>query len=113
MVIFESNNLLSNIQSDFRHNRTTTDLLVKLENFIREGFIRIEHVVSIFYDLEKAYDTTWIHSILKDLHKMGLRGRLPLFIKEFLNNPHFRVRIGTTLSDLFAQEEGVPQGSIL
>ena len=44
---------------------------------------------------------------------MGLRGRLPLFIKEFLNNRQFRVRIGTTLSDLFAQEEWVPQGSIL
>ena len=63
--------------------------------------------------LEKAYDTTWKHGILKDLHNMGLKGRLPLFVKEFLNNRHFRVRIGSTLSDLFFQEEGVPQGSIL
>ncbi len=109
----ESNNLLSSIQSGFRHNRTTTDHLIKLENFIREGFIRGEHVVSIFFDLEKAYDTTWKYGILKDLRNMGLRGRLPLFIKEFLNNRHFRVRIGGTLSDLFFQEEGVPQGSIL
>ena len=109
----ESNNLLTNIQSGFRHNRTTTDHLIKLENFIREGFIRNEHVVAIFFDLEKAYDTTWKHGILKDLHKMGLRGRLLHFISNFLQNRKFKVRIGNTLSEMFTQEEGVPQGSIL
>ena len=80
--ILESNNLLTNIQSGFRHNRTTTDYLIKLEHFIREGFIRNEHVVAIFFDLEKAYDTTWKHGTLKDLHKMGLRGRLPPFYQQ-------------------------------
>ena len=27
-------------------------------NYVREGFLNREHVVSIFFDLEKAYDTT-------------------------------------------------------
>ena len=26
--------------------------------FVREGFLKREHVVSVFFDLEKAYDTT-------------------------------------------------------
>ena len=43
---------------------------------------------------------------------MGLRGRLPHFISNFLQNRKFKVRIGNTLSELFTQE-GVPQGSIL
>ena len=50
---------------------------------------------------------------MKDLHNMGLRGRLPNFIKAFLTDKKFQVRIGTTLSDIQKQEEGVPQGSIL
>ena len=50
----ESNNLLTNIQSGFRHNRTTTDHVIKLENFIREGFIRNEHVVAIFFLFRKS-----------------------------------------------------------
>ena len=37
--------------------------------------------MSIFFDLEKVYDTTWKYDILKDLFDMGLRGNLPNFIK--------------------------------
>ena len=50
---------------------------------------------------------------MKDLHDNGLRGRLPNFISNFLSDRSFNVRIGSTLSDTFEQEQGVPQGSIL
>ena len=43
---------------------------------------------------------------------MGLKGRLPNFIKSFLSDRKFWVYIGTTLSDI-QNQEGVPQGSIL
>ena len=65
------------------------------------------------FDLEKAYDTTWKYGILQDLYNLGLRGRLPMFIKNFLFERTFRVRVGSTLSNSQHQEEGVPQGSIL
>jgi len=45
-----------------------------------------EHAVSIFFDLEKAYDTTWKYGILKDLFDMGLKGNLPNFISNFLSD---------------------------
>ena len=67
----------------------------------------------VFFDLEKAYDTTWRYGILKDLHDLGLKGRLPLFIQSFLEYRTMQVRVGSTLSDLYDQEQGVPQGSIL
>jgi len=38
---------------------------------------------------------------------------LPNFIKHFLDDRQFKVRLGSTLSDSFQQEMGVPQGSIL
>ena len=50
---------------------------------------------------------------MKDLHKLGLKGQLQLFIQNFLSDRTFNVRIGNTLSDIFKQEQGVPQGSIL
>ena len=40
----------------------------------------------VFFDLEKAYDTAWKYGILEDLHKMGFRGRLPVFVGNFLND---------------------------
>ena len=49
----------------------------------------------------------------ENLHDIGLRVRLPKFISNFLSDRSFNVRIGSTLSDIFNQEQGVPQGSIL
>ncbi len=109
----ENSVLISTSQSGFRKTRSTIDHLVKLETFVREGFIKGDHVVAIFFDLEKAYDTTWKYGIMNDLYEMGLRGRLPHFIENFLSNRNFKVRIGSTLSDTFDQDTGVPQGSIL
>ena len=89
------------------------DNLVTLETSIRDAFVGRKHLVSIFFDLEKAYDTTWKHGILLDLYKTGLRGRLPMFICDFLSDRYFKVRVGNTYSDPYSQEAGVPQGSIL
>ena len=109
----ESNNLITKLQSGFRAERSTNDNLVRLETFIRDAFIKREHVVAVFFDLEKAYDTTWRYGILKDLHNFGMKGRLPNFIKSFLEDRTIQVRVGSTLSDLYDQEQGVPQGAIL
>ena len=57
------------------------------------GFVKNQHTVGIFFDLEKAYDTTWKGGIIKDLHEMGLKGRLPLFIDNFLKRRKFKVRL--------------------
>ena len=109
----ERNKLITPTQSGFRKGRSTTDQLVRLESFVREAFIQKQHVTAIFFDLEKAYDTTWKYGILKDLHDAGLRGRLPLFIAGFLSDRKFQVRVGGCYSKLSDQEMGVPQGSIL
>ena len=108
----ESHNLLTNVQCAFRSRRCTVDHLVRFETFCREAFIHNHHLVSVFFDLEKAYDTTWKYGIMRDLHGFGLRGHLPIFIAHFLKDRSFKVRVGST-SDSHLQEMGVPQGSIL
>ena len=84
-----------------------------METFIRDAFVAKEHVVAVFFDLEKAYDTTWRYVILRDLHDLGIRGRLATFIESFLADRWIQVRVGSTLSEQFDQAQGVPQGSIL
>ena len=95
----------------FSKSKTTTDHLVRLETYIRQGFVKNQHTVEIFFDSEKANDTAWKDGIMKDLHEMGLKGRLPLFIDNFLKGRKFKVRLDSTHSSLNPQEEGVPQGS--
>ncbi|MCU7801126.1 MAG: hypothetical protein KZQ70_13560, partial [gamma proteobacterium symbiont of Lucinoma myriamae] len=109
----ELNNIITEFQSGFRKQRSTNDHLVRLETFIREAFIKKEHLVAVFFDMEKAYDTTWKYGIMNDIHEIGLKGRLPMFIQNFLSHRDFKVRVGSTLSEAHEQEQGVPQGSIL
>jgi len=94
----ESNGLLSNIQCGFRQGtcRSTLDHLLRFETFIRNALTKKEHAVSIFFDLEKAYPTTWKYGILKDLFEMGLKGKLPNVIPNFLSEREFNVRINST-----------------
>ncbi|GBM16126.1 putative RNA-directed DNA polymerase from transposon BS, partial [Araneus ventricosus] len=111
--VLEEKKLLTEFQSGFRYGRSTMDNILNLETAIRDAFITKKHVVSIFFDIEKAYDRAWRHGILNDLHNMGFRGNLPIFIQNFLLKRTFNVRINDILSDNFIQNEGVPQGSIL
>ena len=72
---------------------------------MRGNCIQKQHLVAIFFDIEKAYKTIWRYGITNDLHNMGLKGRLPNFIKAFLSDRKFRVCIGSTLS-----RRGSPSG---
>ncbi|GBL95352.1 putative RNA-directed DNA polymerase from transposon X-element [Araneus ventricosus] len=104
---------LSPLQSGFCRGRSTFDNLVLLETQIRNAFVRRNHFVSIFFDIEKAYDRTWRYGILLTLFNFGFRGNLPIFLKNFLSRRTFRVRTGNFHSNHFIQTEGVPQGSVL
>ena len=85
----EHHMVITEYQSGFRRRRSTVDNLVTLETSIRDAFVGRKHLVSIFFDLEKAYDTTWKHGILLDLYKTGLCGRLPMFSCDFLSDCYF------------------------
>ena len=74
----ERHMVITEYQSGFRRRRSTVDNLVTLETSFRDAYVGRKHLVSIFFDLEKAYDTTWKHGILLDLCKTGLRGHLPM-----------------------------------
>ena len=100
-------------QSGFRKHRSTTDHLVSLERYVRDAFAQKQQAVGLLFDLEKAYETTWQYGIIRDLHRIGLRGRLSVFVSEYLRDRRIRVRIGNTLSDEFYPEEWVPTGGVL
>ena len=66
----------------------TIENLVGLESVIRVAFINSEHFVSVFFDLEKAYDQTWRHGIVMDMHTAGLRGNYLYSLPNSLSIEH-------------------------
>ena len=55
----ETRNHPSPVQYGFQHSHFTIDALVQLEATLYRTFASRQYVVSVFLDLENAYDTTW------------------------------------------------------
>ena len=83
-------------------------MIEKVETFIREAFIKKEHLTGIFFDLKKAYDSTWKYGIMSDLHNLSLPG----FLNNFLLEINFKVCVEYTLSDFHNQVKVILLGSI-
>lgn len=111
--VIEKEGVLHQNQFGFRKCRSSLDALACFDSFVKVAFARREHVIAIFFDIEKAYDTTWRHHILATLKNIPLTGHLPRFIKNFLKDRKMKVKVGNHLSDPYTQYEGVPQGSVL
>ena len=109
----ENNKMLARIQCGFRRYRATIDHLVRFDTYVRKALAGKLCIMAVFFDLEKAYDMTWRYGTMRDLHTLGLRGRLPLYIQEFLRDRTFRVRIDNVYSDECTPQAGIPQGSTL
>ncbi len=73
---FEPNKLFNPVQYCFRRGHSTIDHLVTIDTHVRESFSRGHHVGAIFFDIEKAYDTTWRHGILTKLCRYGVKGNM-------------------------------------
>lgn len=111
--ILESENLLNNAQCAFRPARSTTDQLLYLQHSINEAFSKKHRLLAVFFDCSRAFDLTWRYKILEKLHDWNFRGKLPMFIKNFLANRSFQTKIGNHLSSSQSQVNGVPQSSVI
>ena len=113
MWLLESKSLLSPSQFGFRRARSTADPLARLHTCISSAFARTESVLAVFFDLEKAYDTSWRYHILHQVSCAGITGNMGVFLQNFLRDRSFRVRVASSYSPSFRLHEGVPQGSVL
>ena len=109
----ESKNLLSNRQFGFRKNKSAIDPLTILSREIQNAFAIQNQIIAVFFDLEKAYDTTWRGGILIQLVDWGIAGNMFTCLEDFLSERYLKVRIGSSISLPYLQEEGIPQGSVL
>ena len=55
VYILEQKKIINPWQSGFRRGRSTIDNILMLETNIRNAILRRNHLVAIFFDIEKAY----------------------------------------------------------
>lgn len=109
----ESKAIINENQSGFRSNRSTIDNLAYFQAEILEAFAQNQELIAVYFDVERAFDTTWRHKILMKLLDWGLQGNVYAFISNFLSNRAFRVRLNGVYSEQLILKNGVPQGSVI
>ena len=106
-----NNNLLYELQLDFRSRFSTETCLTYLTDFIRYRTSKGLYTGTILLDLQQAFDTI-DHLILCDkLRAMGVCS--VDWFKSYLSGTNQFVQVNDTYSDSSPITCGVPQGSIL
>lgn len=109
----DHHNLITSSQFGFRPNHSTIHPMILLSNFVSKAFNEKKHVLAIFCDLRKAFDTVNHDILLRKLHKIGIRGMALNWFENYLCNRKQFVTINNINSSLLDIVLGVPQGSIL
>ena len=105
--------LLSNAQSGFRPNHSTTTTLLDVQDYILKNMDSGYSTGVLFIDLKKAFDTVNHDILIRKLKQYGVDGNELLWFKSYLNNRVQTVNVDSTLSDFRSIDIGIPQGSIL
>ena len=108
-----SQGILHENQFGFRKGHSTSHALNYSVHQIRESLKKKHHVLGIFIDLSKAFDTIDHSILLKKLNAYGIRGQALQLLDSYLSNRKQYVSILNEISDTLPVLFGVPQGSCL
>jgi hypothetical protein len=106
-------NIINTYQFGFQKNRSTSDLLQLFSDFVNSNLNDNKHVLGLFIDFSKAFDTLNHSKLLYALESIGIRGPMLQWFGNYLEDRRFLVRIGNECSIMKQVQSGVPQGSIL
>ena len=76
--------LLPHTQFGFCKKHSTVSQLARITDYISHGYNLHKHSGMVFLDLDKAYDTVWIHGLLYKLIVFQLPTYLLFILKEYL-----------------------------
>ena len=108
-----SKGILRDEQFGFRKSHSTVHALHRSVESITKELRNGRHVIGIFIDLSKAFDSLDRNILLRKLENYGIRGKVHSLLASYLNERKQYVSFNNTTSETLGIEYGVPQGSIL
>lgn len=107
------NNLLSPSQYGFRQKMSTEDAVLALASAVTSQVDSGGKCLAVFLDLQKAFDTVPVSTLLDRLAAIGIRGVPHALLKDYLSERKQKIKIGNTISSEETVQFGVGQGSVL
>ena len=109
-----TNNLQERFQSAYRQQHSTETALLCVKTDLLRAMDENHAIAVVLLDLSAAFDTVDHLILLNRLSsKFGIRGKALTWIRSYLHNRSFRVRVGDSESIPHDLKCGVPQGSVV
>ena len=108
-----SQNLINPNQFGFRKSHSTSHAVNFSVKIIEDHLAEQKHVLGIFIDLSKAFDTIDHNTLLAKLNRFGIRGNAQNLIKSYLSHRTQYTDVLGEKSGSLTVKFGVPQGSVL
>ena len=108
-----SKNILHENQFGFRKEHSTNHALNYSVSYIEESLNKQNHVLGIFIDLSKAFDTLDHKILLEKLYNYGIRGVAHDLLTSYLTDRSQYTSVLDENSEKIFIKYGVPQGSVL
>ena len=108
-----SNGILYENQFGFRKNHSTTHALNYSVDYVKKAVGLKQHVLGLFIDLSKAFDTISHNKLLEKLENYGIRGNALDLIRSYLSDRYQFTSVLDETSEKLLTEFGIPQGSVL
>ena len=113
MKYMEDKGLFNSRQHGFRKNRSCLSQLLQHYQKLLD-ILEDKNVADVIYlDFSKAFDKVDHYILLQKLERIGIKGRLLQWIKNFLTNRTQVVAVDGFLSQIEGVTSGVPQGTVL
>ena len=109
----EQNNVLSEFQSGFRANHSTTTALLKITDDIRHAMDGKQATILTLFDFSKAFDCVYHPLLLFKLRNAGFSDNAVNWVRSYLSDRRQCVKVGNDCSTWEPITRGVPQGSVL
>ena len=113
LSFFSKHSLFSDKQFGFLRKRSTQGAIHDFTENIYDALDSKLNNISILIDLKAAFDTVNHEVLLGKLELYGIRGHALQYIRTYLSNRTFNIKIGNKLSSTHYLNIGIPQGSIL
>ena len=110
--VVEVNNVLLKQQSGFRRGQGVMDILLRVENHIRQSLQEKEICLVIYMDLENAFNKIWGRGLIYKVAKSGIKGKLLKWLDNYFEDRKATVRVDGYYSHTKTLEAGVPQGGV-
>ena len=100
-------------QYAYRRQKLCVQTLLRMCNSISEARNRKKFTVLTVMNFESCYERVWRAGLLKKATRYGIEGRLWVYIRNFLTDRKYFIKVNEYTSPVYKSAVRIPQGSVI